>query len=147
MWRTSCFRAGLFSVQLRRFRGQVELSFFFRSGGPLQQLRVIIPHIPYAVAHGPGAHALGRVGTKQIYGRPLFRLWIEPAIVVFWFKDYRHAVVNRLHQLIRIGSEDGEGLERFLVFALPPVPQSRESVGLAALEREGEGMFCLGIDA
>src|SRR5450631_4322445 len=148
MWRTSCFRAAIFSVQRRRFSGQVKLLlFFFRNRRRFQQFRVIIPHIPYAITYRPGAHTLGWVRPQQLHRRPLFRLRIEPAIVILRRKNYRHAVVNRLHQLIWVSRQDGEGLERFVVFALPPVPESSECVRLTAFEREGEGVFCLGIDA
>jgi hypothetical protein len=57
-----------------------------------------------------------------------------------------HAVVDRLHQLVRVGGDDAETLEPAAIGLLPYVPQAGEGEGLAVCNGKRIRLFGLGVD-
>src|ERR1035437_1762267 len=109
-----------------------------RSGCRLQQLRIVIPHIPHAIAYRPGSHLLGRVGPKQVHGWSCLVPGIKPAIIILRLQDHWHSIVNWRHHLVGICGQDCEGLQWLSVLWSPALPQTSKSKGLAAGECNGK---------
>ena len=73
---------------------------------------------------------------------------VEPGGVVAAVEDDRHAVVQRAQQVVRIGGQDGEGLDdgrRGRLAVLPPGPETGEGEGEPILAADQVGLLRLGI--
>jgi hypothetical protein len=90
----------------------------------IEKSHVILPHIAHPVADLPGAHAVGRVWTEKIDGRPRQVSGVEPAIEVPGVQDDRHPVVDSFHHPVGIGGQDGEGFQRLAVLGAPTLPET-----------------------
>ena len=66
---------------------------------------VVVTRVVHARAH--------RVHREQVVGRRAERHIVtgEPVLARFVRENHRHAVMQRLHGLVRFGREDGEGFD------------------------------------
>jgi len=69
----------------------------------------------------------------------------EPTIVITRMKDDRHAIVHFRSQIVRIGGDDGEGLEPLSVYrVLPCIPETGKANGWSSVSVYAYGLFVLG---
>jgi len=71
---------------------------------------------------------------------------LQPSLIVGWFENDRHSVVNPFRQFIRISGDDGEGFEilaRRLVF--PCLPQAGEGEERPTLKSDCVWLLGLGV--
>ena len=91
-------------------------------------------------------------GRSRSIGGWSVTLAVEPAVEVARVQDDGHTVVDRRHQLVRLGGDDGEALEPVVdrlgrgLRLLPRIPQTREAHHLAVGEVEGEGLLVLRVE-
>lgn len=81
-----------------------------------------------AVAHRPCFHMLHGTGAQQVHGRMRRVFEVQLAIIVFRFQNQRLPVVDWLHEMVGICSEDRKCLQRRAVLRAPALPQAGEGV-------------------
>src|SRR5216684_4894386 len=110
-------------------------------------LRPVIAYFVHCRTHWVHAHQPGVQGLQQITGLPrISDSRIEPEIVIVWFEDDRHSVVNVLEQGVGVCGQDRAGLDYFASRIFPLVPQSSKCKQSIVGHSDVEGLLLLGAD-
>lgn len=119
----------------------------------VQHLRPIVADVADELICGFSLHLVGIEGPQQVDREISVPLSLcaagiagEPTSVVGGFQDYRHAVVDRRHELVSLCGDDAIALQPASIRILPGVPQSSKRERLAVLHREGIGLFRLRVE-
>jgi hypothetical protein len=79
--------------------------------GAIQHRWTIIVDIADQPVRWRHAHAVRFVRAQKVDRRPGLVAVVRPSVIVTWVQDDWHAVVDGLHQLVGLCSEDGEGVQ------------------------------------
>ena len=79
-------------------------------------------------------------GRSRSRGSPLRLFPVQPAIVVARMENDGHAGVDLGREFVRLGRDDGEGLEPMPTAVFPGVPQTRERKWPAVAQLKGVGL-------
>lgn len=102
-------------------------------------LLAVVPHIANCRAHSPGLHLFCRKAPKQINRQPRRIGRSQPPLTILLLEDYRHSIVRWLHELIRVCSDDGVGVNYVfgsLVYSILPTTGEREQRVISKGDRE-----------
>lgn len=95
-----------------------------------EHLRAVVAHVADSPVARRRCHAFGRVGAEQIDRWLVCLTTFEPAVVIAWLQDDRHAVVDFAGELVGGRGVDGKGLQPFpVVRILLGVPKPGEGEG------------------
>jgi hypothetical protein len=91
------------------------------------QARIVILDVADPRAHGPAGHLVRGERPQQLFKRGrLRRFFAEPNRPGCGFQDHGHAVMELCAQLVRRGSDDGEGTHPLARRRFPVLPQTRQ---------------------
>jgi len=106
------------------------------------QSRIVVSHIAHSKTNPPSCHLICGKWPEKINWQMGWFPRFEPAGIVIPMENHRHPIVNRLHELVGIGGNDGVRLKRFVIgLARPSVPQSRERNRRPILQADGIGLL------
>ena len=77
----------------------------------VQQLGGVVADVAYVFGDLEGLHLVGWERAQQVDRRLFGGLAVDPAVEVARVQDDGHAVVDRRHQLVRLGGDDGVALQ------------------------------------
>src|SRR5262245_59180624 len=107
----------------------------------LDALRHVILGVVYQGADPVGQHPFCGEGPQEIPQLlAVLAPGVEPEVVLVRWEDYRHPLVDRLHQLVGVRGQDRAGLDRLLPF-LPALPQPGQAEGTLALQADTVGLL------
>ena len=93
-------------------------------------------------AHRKGCHVFSGEGPEQcVESVYVLECGIEPGLVVLRGENDRHAVVDRLHEYIRLRGDDRTGFKRLSFGWFPVFPQAREGKRTFTLQADPHGLL------
>ena len=81
--------------------------------------------------HRVGHHPLRRAGLEHRQCFFEFCRSCDPLSHILFSEDHRHPIMNRPHQFVRRGGDDGHGLDDLSLLSLPVVPDTGQGEDLS----------------